>query len=277
MNLQREVWLYFNNEADNDDIAASTNACFPARNLVSMSPKSDTTLDLHFTSMKNVSSPTSAEVTINDTITLNIGENDHKNVMHAIGEAINGNARPNFGGFIDVVDDHHQIVGGTPYSRTADTGITFPTPSVLPGSGILSCNAISVAGMHVGKHIYSNVITATADGSGTGRIPRGGWFQVASANDAHIIKLPKIGGAGVQVGTTVYLSCRDNTSGSDFELDTDLSYERLNGVNSATSLIECGSADADTYLVVCHLVDGADWTCYKFSKIGDIDHINVPD
>ena len=54
MNLQREVWLYFNNEADNDDIAASTNACFPARNLVSMSPKSDFLLDLQHMVLINV-------------------------------------------------------------------------------------------------------------------------------------------------------------------------------------------------------------------------------
>ena len=187
--LTKDVYLYFNNEADNDSIATSTNGCFPAKNLVNMAPTGDQLLSLYFKSMINSHTNGTSEEVIHDVVTLNLTTaNTHLAAMTAIVQAIN-NTRPNFGGFIDVADDHTVIVGGAAESRTAATGITFPGASVLANSGIASCATIVTNAANTGLHTYA--VTATADGLTTGIIPAGAkHVTVTSAGANNIVLLP---------------------------------------------------------------------------------------
>ena len=95
--LTKDVWLYFNNEADNDNIATSTNGCWPAQNLVNMAPTGDSLLSLYFKSMMNKETNGAAEEVIHDVVTLSLTTaNTHLAAMTAIVQAIN-NTRPSFG------------------------------------------------------------------------------------------------------------------------------------------------------------------------------------
>ena len=64
--LTKDVYLYFNNEADNDNIATSTNGCFPAKNLVNMAPTGDSLLSLYFKSMINTHTNGTSEEVVHD-------------------------------------------------------------------------------------------------------------------------------------------------------------------------------------------------------------------
>ena len=188
--LTKDVYLYFNNEADNDNIATTTNGCWPAKNLVNMAPTGDSLLSLYFKSMMNAETNGGAEEVVHDVVTLTLkSANTHLAAMKAIVQAIN-NARPNFGGFIDVADDHTVIVGGAALSRTAATGITFPEASTLAGAGISACATIATKAANTGLH--TNAVTATSDGLTTGIIPNNAeHVTVTSGNAAHIVLLPK--------------------------------------------------------------------------------------
>jgi len=188
--LTKDVYLYFNNEADNDSIATTTNGCFPAKNLVNMAPTGDSLLSLYFKSMMNSHTNGTSEEVVHDVVTLTLKTaNTHLAAMTKIVQAIN-NQRPNFGGFIDVCDDHTVIVGGAALSRTAATGITFPTASTLAGAGISACATIATKAANTGLH--SHAVTATTDGLTTGIIPKGAkHVTVTSAGANNIVLLPE--------------------------------------------------------------------------------------
>tara|TARA_B100000424_G_scaffold195758_1_gene153144 strand:- start:266 stop:721 length:456 start_codon:yes stop_codon:yes gene_type:complete len=108
-----DKFLYFRTVADvdNDDAAAGsatqlTSVCIPAKNIMSIAPASDTTLQIRYKSIKN--SPASAAGATNDeiltdTVTLTVNTHTHKNVVDALVAAINSN-KLYTDGFIDVVD-----------------------------------------------------------------------------------------------------------------------------------------------------------------------------
>ena len=70
--LTKDVYLYFNNEADNDSIATTTNGCFPAKNLVNMAPTGDSLLSLYFKSMMNTHTNGTSEEVVHDVVTLTL-------------------------------------------------------------------------------------------------------------------------------------------------------------------------------------------------------------
>ena len=106
-----DKFLYFRSilDVDNDDGscgAGVTSVCIPAKNIMSIAPASDTTLQIRYKSMKN--SPASAggasgDEILTDTITLTVNSHTHKNVVDALIAAINSN-KLYTDGFIDVVD-----------------------------------------------------------------------------------------------------------------------------------------------------------------------------
>ena len=104
--MEKNVWLYFNTEADDDSVGVSTNACYNAKNLVAMFPSSDTELTLHFQNMVNFGTkePDAVRLTL-------ATANTHNAVITKLVQNIN-NTRPNFNGFITVGDDLTTIVGG---------------------------------------------------------------------------------------------------------------------------------------------------------------------
>ena len=166
--------------------------------------------------------------------------------MTKIVQAIN-NTRPNFGGFIDVADDHTIIVGGAAASRTAATGITFPGASTLAGAGISACATIVTNAANTGLH--TNAVTATSDGLTTGVIPAGTRHAtVTSGNAAHIVLLPP-----PVPGTVCFVSVTANgcevrtgtTAGADGSGTISL------GGNTASSGHETALAANMTLMCVC--------------------------
>ena len=108
-----DKFLYFRTVADvdNDDGAAGsatqlTSVCIPAKNIMSMAPASNTTLQIRYKSMKNSpasSAGASGDEILTDTVTLTVNTHTHKNVVDALVAAINSN-KLYTDGFIDVVD-----------------------------------------------------------------------------------------------------------------------------------------------------------------------------
>ena len=245
--LTKDVWLYFNNEADNDNIATSTNGCWPAQNLVNMAPTGDSLLSLYFKSMMNKETNGAAEEVIHDVVTLSLTTaNTHLAAMTAIVQAIN-NTRPSFGGFIDIADDHTVIVGGAALSRTAATGITHPHASVLANSGIASCSTIATAAANTGAHTYA--ITATSDGLTTGIIPAGAkHVTVTSASANNIVLLPP-----PVPGTVVFISVTAN--GCELRAGTSAGADGSGtisiGGNTASSGHESALAANMTAMCIC--------------------------
>ena len=89
-----DKFLYFRTVADvdNDDAAAGsatqlTSVCIPAKNIMSMAPASNTTLQIRYKSIKNSpasSAGASGDEILTDTVTLTVNEHTHKNVVDSL-------------------------------------------------------------------------------------------------------------------------------------------------------------------------------------------------
>tara|TARA_Y100000361_G_scaffold137197_1_gene138435 strand:- start:450 stop:1205 length:756 start_codon:yes stop_codon:yes gene_type:complete len=251
--MEKNSWLYFNTEADDDNVGASTNCCFPAKNLVGMTPTADGTLTLNFKSMKNVSSAAT------DTVALTLGSaNTHLDVMKTITRAIN-NTRPTFDGFVTVADDLTTIVGGAAGTATTE----YVTSGSQETGTISACGTIDIA------VATNSSITATADGTGTGTVPGGGFYTTDSANADHIVILP----APVP-GTVVYLNSIGET-GQAYELRTsDPSTITLNNVGSSAEESVVAATDV---LVVAICLSTTAWIVNVYDRLGNFDHVPVAD
>jgi len=250
--MEKNVWLYFNTQADDDNVGASTNGCFRAKDLVGMSPSADSELTLQFKSMKNVNCAAT------DTVALTLTTaNSHLDVMKTITRAIN-NTRPSFGGFITAADDHTTIVGGS-----ADNSLKAYVTDGQPGNSISACGTIDIA------VATNSAITATSDGSGTGTVPGGGFYTTDSANSAHIVVLP----APVP-GTIVYLNSIAET-GQAYELRTSApATVKLNNVGSSAEESVIAATDV---LVVAMCVSTTAWIVNVYDQVGNFDHVPVAD
>ena len=145
MTNPKEVWLYFNTEADNDNIGVSSNVCFRAQDIVSMGPTGDSELTIFYKSIRNQNTASVDEILMDKVAITLTTANTHFALMEVLVKHIN-NTRPTFGGFIDVIDDHTVIVGGAAASRTLATGLTTPLGLASKlDNGISACGAIVVA------------------------------------------------------------------------------------------------------------------------------------
>ena len=249
--MKKNVWLYFNTEADDDNVGASTNCCFPAKNLVGMVPQANGVLQLQFKSMRNHNGAAT------DTVLLTLNaDNAHLDVMKTILRAIN-DTRPAFGGFKVIADDLTVIVGGAAASATAEYLVGQET------ANISACSTIDIA------VATNSAITATADGTGTGTVPGGGFYTTDSANAAHIVILP----APVP-GTVVHLNSVAET-GQAYELRTSAPASvKLNNVTGSNfeSVIA-----ADRSLVVATCISATAWIVMEYDDVGNIDHVPIAD
>ena len=145
MNLQKEKWLYFRTVADEDnddgDTASAgispTSLCVPARDLLSIHPASDTSVQLNFNSVRN-SRTVLADSYAVDTVVLNVNQGKTFEVMNTILTHIN--AYPHHDGFITVADDVT-----TNYANST-------VPAIYVDSNITSCGAIGVAEANTSYH-----------------------------------------------------------------------------------------------------------------------------
>jgi len=138
----KEVWIYANTQADNDNLSNTSNVCFRASDIVAINPITDTAINIFFKPIRNSMESNSNEI-INDLVTITLTTaNTHFEFIEVLMRHIN-NTRPTFSGFIDLVDDHTIIVGGAAASRTLASGLTSPeglasklTPLIAGAAGI---------------------------------------------------------------------------------------------------------------------------------------------
>jgi len=143
--MNQDVLLYFRTVADednDDNNGAQTSCCFPASKLRGMSPTSDTALTLYFDSMKNTegADDQADEITIADTVVLNVTANTHEAVMKALVRHVNGKkSNPKSDGILVVADDVTTTSAGATVAATYfDANVT-------------TCGAVAVAAVHAGS------------------------------------------------------------------------------------------------------------------------------
>lgn len=241
--MEKNVWLYFNTQADDDSVGVSTNACYNAKDLIAMFPTSDTELTLHFRNMINFNTKEA------DSVALTLATaNTHNTVITKLVQNIN-NTRPNFNGFITVADDLTTIVGGS--AGSADTEYLMEE--------ISACGTIVVTAATQGSLDATNVV-ATADGTGTGTLKQGGFYRVSSTNNDHIVVLPD-----AIPGSIVYLNSAGETSEAYELRTTNPGSIAINGGSgsNAESAIATGTA-----LVRCICIDSGNWIATQFANDG---------
>lgn len=245
---EKYVWMYFNTEADDDNVGISTSACFKSTDLVGMFPSGASELTLAFKSMKNGNSA------VTDTVALTLTTaNTHKDLMTEIVQKIN-TTRPTFGGFVTIADDLTTFVGGS----------ATETP-VYYSDLISACGAITLDTVNS----MNGTVTATADGTGTGTVPGGGFYTTASSNNDHIVILP-----APTPGTVVWLDSSAETSEA-YELRTsDPTSIAINNVagSGKESAIATGVA-----LVQAICINPTKWIIMQYDNTGNIDHVPVAD
>ena len=97
------LMLFFRDQADEANVdGIDDQLCIPAKNLVGISPASDTTLTLTFESVKN-NTNSHNEMVAHDTVVLTVQEGDLFEAMEGILQAINSN--PHHDGFLVIADD----------------------------------------------------------------------------------------------------------------------------------------------------------------------------
>ena len=108
----KSAWLYFNTEANSDNIGVATNVCFRADDIISMGPTGDGVLTIYYKPLVNQGNATDpAGEILTDRVDINLTTNNtHFAVMELLIHNIN-NTRPTFDGWIDVADDHTIIEG----------------------------------------------------------------------------------------------------------------------------------------------------------------------
>lgn len=223
--MEKNVWLYFDGETTTGTIGDSTNVMFKAEDLLSMVPFTDTKLQFVFKSLRNDLSAT------HDTVVVNLKEaNTHLDVIKNITRNIN-NTSPTFGGFICIADDN------------TTTGPEYITDNRQENGFITSVDSISLASESDNINAGSTSITASSGGVS---IPQGGYYHVNSANDDHIIILPK-----PVIGTVVYLNSYGENSQA-YELRTN-DPDKV-GINDGTGANAESQIATNVALVRCQCV-----------------------
>ena len=120
------LMLFFRDQADEADVdGIDDQLCIPAKNLVGISPASDTTRPLTFESVKN-NTKSHNEMVSHDTVVLTVQEGDLFEAMEGILQAINSN--PHHDGFLVIADD----CATTDSATTALADLTIATEYVHP-------------------------------------------------------------------------------------------------------------------------------------------------
>ena len=145
--------LFFRDQADEASVnGIDDQLCIAADRLVSMSPASDTTIEMLFHSVKNNILMNNEQLTY-DKVTLTVKEGDIQEALDALVQTINGH--PHSNGFIVIADDCATTDSAT--SSLNDVSITtkYAHPSI---SGI---DSITIA-----DKLYSQAISSNAFGMG---------------------------------------------------------------------------------------------------------------
>lgn len=195
MITNKNVMLFFRTQADEANVdGIDDQLCIPASRLVSMSPATDTTIEMLFHSVKNNELMHNEQLTY-DKVTLTVVQGDTEEVLAAIVRKIN--AHPLSDGFLVIADDCattdsatsslNDLTISTVYAHTSISGIASITVadklsrSRLPslGTGNATMTAISATELSVNTHYKGSVSTAlamTIPAAATSR--KGDWITV---------------------------------------------------------------------------------------------------
>jgi len=207
----KSAWLYFNTEADNDNIGTSSNVCFRADDIVSMGPTGDGVLTIYYKPIINQDASDPAGEIFTDRVDINLATNHtHFALMEVLTHHMN-NTRPTFGGFVDVVDDHSVIVGGGAGSRTFASGLTTPIGVASKISNLIaSCGSLTLGVKSAQPYRY---LPDVGTGNGTPQIVSAGalasdrFYTNALTGDA-TFSFPDP--AATPKGTTIVMVYLDN-------------------------------------------------------------------
>ena len=145
--------LFFRDQADEANVnGIDDQLCVSADRLVSMSPASDTTIEMLFHSVKNNILMNNEQLTY-DKVTLTVKEGDIQEALDALVQTINGH--PNSNGFIVIADD----CATTDSATTALANLTISTVYCHP-------SITGVASITIAAKLYSQAISSNAFGMG---------------------------------------------------------------------------------------------------------------
>ena len=248
--MEKNVWLYFNTEADDDNVSDTSNIMFPAKNISGITPYLDGRIMLMFNSLRNTTSATK------DWVHLHLKDNNtHIDVMKGVVRASN-NQHPGFGGFLCVADDLTTVVGGS-------EDLSLPE-YLLPQTGrIASCGSISIAQRTM------QTVTATSDGLLTGAIPQGGTWTVTSSNADYIVTLPS-----AVKGRVVYLLCADAIGFELAAADPGVGGERINGITGSGTE---SAINTNVDFIIARCIKTDYWQVHQYTGVGDFDHVPIAD
>ena len=210
------LMLFFRDQADEANVdGIDDQLCIPAKNLVGISPASDTTLTLTFESVKN-NTNSHNEMVAHDTVVLTVQEGDLFEAMEGILQAINSN--PHHDGFLVIADD----CATTDSATSALADLTIATEYVHPsiqGVASITCKAATYSARFpdfgIGNAEPTN-ISATALSVNT-------HYQSIAAATAMTIPSAAAGKAGDWI-TVVYDVAAGNTNAHTYTTTTDTAY-----------------------------------------------------
>ena len=267
MNLEKERWLYFRTVADEDDDdgdtasagTSPTSLCVPARDMLSIHPASDTSVQLNFRSVRN-SRTVNPELYAVDTVVLNTNQGKTFEVMNRILQHVNN--APHHDGFIVVADDMTTNYAGSTVS------------AVYLHTDITSCGAItcSAANTSVGRlpSLGMGAVAPTALGAGALSVNTAYAGATATAI-AMTIPSAAAGRAGDWI-TVLYTAAIANTVVHTYTTTTDTAYA-LGSVAIRSGGSSAGKVDvsvaADNILTITGATagDGGIGTYLKFANV----------
>jgi len=145
--------LFFRDQADEANVdGIDDQLCIAADRLVSMSPASDTTIEMLFHSVKNNILMNNEQLTY-DKVTLTVKEGDIQEALDALVQTINGH--PNSNGFIVIADDCATTDSATTALNDQTISTVYCHPSIT-----------GVASITIADKLYSQAISSNAFGMG---------------------------------------------------------------------------------------------------------------
>ena len=145
--------LFFRDQADEASVdGIDDQLCIAADRLVSMSPASDTTIEMLFHSVKNNILMNNEQLTY-DKVTLTVKEGDIQEALDALVQTINGH--PNSNGFIVIADDCATTDSATSSLNDQTISTVYCHPSIT-----------GVASITIADKLYSQAISSNAFGMG---------------------------------------------------------------------------------------------------------------
>jgi hypothetical protein len=217
----KSAWLYFNTEADSDNIGLTSNVCFRADDIVSMGPTGDGILTIYYLPVRARATSVKGGEVHTDKVDINLATNHtHFALMEILTHHMN-NTRPTFTGWIDVADDHTQIVGGGAGSRTFASGLTTPIGVASKISDLIAtCGTITIGDSGTGTH--DNELPDIGTNNGTLAIVSAGaltpgrhYTNALTATSAFTMPDPAAGSKG-DVITMIYIDNIGNTNEHTF-------------------------------------------------------------